>query len=139
MVEFSHLHTKHADHYSKTPRENSVPFWVDTPTRTSRRGHFWVTGAHVTHNGQTFQRGPMFVDWKAPERVTQPHPVVLVHGGTLQGTEWLNTPDGRPGWAQRFVEAGYAVFVVRSSRSRSFALPPRHRWFDGTAVLLRAG
>ncbi|WP_028933630.1 hypothetical protein [Pseudonocardia spinosispora] len=31
---------------------------------------------------------------------------MLVHDGLLQGTEWSDTPDGRPGWAQRLVEAG---------------------------------
>ncbi len=62
----------------------------------------------------------MFVEWEAPEQVTQPYPVVLVHGGALQGMEWLDTPDGRPGWAQRFVEAGYATFVVdRPGQGRS--------------------
>lgn len=120
MVEFSHLRTKLADHYFTEPPKDSIPFWADTPARTSRRGHFWVSGDRVTCNGQTFQCGPMFVSWEAPERVTQPYPVVLVHGGTLQGTEWLNTPDGRPGWAQRFVEAGYAVLAVdRPGHGRS--------------------
>ena len=96
------------------------PFWADTPPTTSRRGHFWVTAERVTVSGQAYQRGPLYVAWEAPERVTQPYPVVLVHGGTLQGTEWGDTPDGRPGWAQRFVEAGYAVLVVdRPGHGRS--------------------
>ena len=95
-------------------------FWADVPARTSRRGHFWVAGERVAAGGKTFQRGPMFVAWEAPERVTQPLPIVLVHGGTLQGTEWLDTPDGRPGWAQRLMEAGYAVLVVdRPGHGRS--------------------
>ena len=86
--------------------------WTDAPVRATRRGHFWVPGERVTIDGQTFQHGPMFVDWEAPEQVTQPYPVILVHGGTLQGTEWHDTPDGRPGWAQRLVEQGYAVLIV---------------------------
>lgn len=95
-------------------------FWADAPARTSRRGHFWVPGERVIIEGKTFQRGPMFAAWEAPEPVTQPYPVVLVHGGILQGTEWLDTPDGRPGWAQRLVEAGYAVLVVdRPGHGRS--------------------
>ena len=62
----------------------------------------------------------MYVAWEAPERVTKPCPIVLVHGGALQGTEWMDTPDGRPGWAQRLVEAGYAVFTVdRPGHGRS--------------------
>ena len=96
------------------------PFWAGTPPTTSRRGHFWVAGDRVPIDGKTYHRGPMFVQWEAPERVTQPYPVVLVHGGTFQGLEWTGTPDGRPGWAQRLVEAGYAVLVVdRPGHGRS--------------------
>ncbi len=95
-------------------------FWDDKPVRTTRRGHLWVTAERVTLDAGAYQRGPMFVEWEAPEQVTQLYPVVLVHGGTLQGTEWGDTPDGRPGWAQRFVEAGYAVLVVdRPGHGRS--------------------
>ena len=95
-------------------------FWENVPVRTSRRGHFWIPGERIMVGGKTFQRGPMFVEWEGPERVTQSRPIVLVHGGALQGTEWLDTPDGRPGWAQRFVEAGYATFVVdRPGQGRS--------------------
>lgn len=54
----------------------------------------------------------MFVQWEAPESVTRPYPLILVHGGGGQGTDWLVTVDGRPGWATRFVDAGYAVYVV---------------------------
>ena len=104
-------------HLSETP---SHPLWEDKPARTSRRGQFWVPGERVAVEGKTYQRGPMYVAWEAPAQVTQPYPIVLVHGGAMQGTEWLDTPDGRPGWAQRFVEAGYAVFVVdRPTQGRS--------------------
>lgn len=38
----------------------------------------------------------------------------------IQGTEWLDTPDGRPGWVQRLLEAGYPTFVVdRPTQGRS--------------------
>jgi 3-hydroxyisobutyrate dehydrogenase-like beta-hydroxyacid dehydrogenase/pimeloyl-ACP methyl ester carboxylesterase len=94
--------------------------WRSAPVKRSRRGHFWITGPRITRDGKRFQKGPMYVAWEAPEHITQPYPIVLVHGGTLQGTEWLDTPDGRPGWAQRFVEAGFAVFRVdRPGHGRS--------------------
>lgn len=52
--------------------------------------------------------------------MTHRHPLVLVHGGGYQGTEWQDTPDGRPGWAQRFVETGYVVVMVdRPGQGRS--------------------
>ena len=96
------------------------PFWADVPARTVRRGHFWIPGERYGRAGMTFQRGPMFVEWEAPEHVERPYPIVLVHGGGFQGTEWLDTPDGRPGWAQRLVEAGYVTLVVdRPGHGRS--------------------
>ncbi|WP_137175965.1 alpha/beta hydrolase [Massilia sp. HP4] len=94
--------------------------WTVSPARTVRRGHFWIPGERVGRGGATYQRGPMYVEWEAPQTVTRPYPIVLMHGGGLQGTEWFDTPDGRPGWAQRLVEAGYAVLVVdRPGHGRS--------------------
>ena len=101
-------------------RINSVEPWHSAPVVTSRHGHFWVTGPRIEQDAKHFQKGPMFVAWEAPRHITQPYPVVLVHGGTLQGTEWSDTPDGRPGWARRFVEAGHVVFCVdRPGHGRS--------------------
>lgn len=87
---------------------------------TVRRGQFWIPGERVAAGGVTVQRAPMFVQWEAPPQVTRPYPLVLVHGGGGQGTDWTGTPDGRPGWATRFVEAGFAVYVVdRCGHGRS--------------------
>ena len=102
--------------------------WETVTARTTRRGDFWVPGDRVTIDGKSYQRGPMYVAWEAPAVVTGSYPVVLVHGGAVQGTEWLDTPDGRPGWAQRLVDAGYAVFVVdRPTQGRA----PLHPDVDG--------
>ena len=103
-----------------SPARGQVPFWLEGAVRSSRRGQFWVPGERVTVDEHSYQHGPMFVCWEAPEKVAKPYPLVLIHGGAMQGTEWLDTPDGRPGWAQRFVEAGYAVFIVdRPTQGRS--------------------
>jgi pimeloyl-ACP methyl ester carboxylesterase len=94
--------------------------WMTAPSRTVRRGHFWIAGDRLQIGGLTYQRGPMFVEWEAPEVLKRPFPLILMHGGGFQGTEWFDTPDGRPGWAQRLVEAGYAVLVVdRPGHGRS--------------------
>ncbi|PRX49568.1 hypothetical protein B0I33_103605 [Prauserella shujinwangii] len=86
----------------------------------SRRGQFWIPGERVATGQGTVQRAPMFVQWEAPPEPVRPHPLVLVHGGGGQGTDWTGTPDGRPGWATRFVEAGFAVYVVdRCGHGRS--------------------
>lgn len=102
-----------------TEQQTFAP-WSHAAARTVRRGHFWIPGERVQLGGLRCQRGPMYVEWEAPEAVTRPYPIVLMHGGGFQGTEWFDTPDGRPGWAQRLVEAGYAVLVVdRPGHGRS--------------------
>lgn len=87
---------------------------------TVRRGQFWVPGERVRTEHGTVQRAPLFVQWEAPPGDAHPIPLVLVHGGGGQGTDWTGTPDGRPGWATRFVETGFAVYVVdRCGHGRS--------------------
>ena len=103
-------------------------FWRDGAVRVSRRGNFWIPGERVRVDSKTYQHGQMYVAWEAPDTVTDKDPIVLVHGGAIQGTEWLDTPDGRPGWAQRLVEAGYPVFLTdRPTQGRS----PFHPDVDG--------
>ncbi|MFE9445855.1 alpha/beta fold hydrolase [Streptomyces sp. NPDC006602] len=87
---------------------------------TIRTGFFWIPGEQVATLQGTFPRGPLYVGWMAPVEVTRPHPLVLVHGGGGQGTDWLGTPDGRQGWAYDLVRSGYAVYVVdRPGHGRS--------------------
>ncbi|KWR84228.1 hypothetical protein [Cupriavidus sp. IDO] len=103
----------------------TLAFWKNASPRTVRRAHMWISGDRIERRGETYQCGPLFVEWETPEEVTRPWPIVLLHGGGYQGTEWFDTPDGRPGWAQRLVEAGYAVLVAdRNSPPRAY---PR-RW-----------
>lgn len=94
----------------------------DSPVVASRRGHFWVGVEPDPHVGVA--RGPMYVYWEAPAEVTQPYPVVLVHGGGGQGLDYLTTPDGRPGWSTLLVEQGWVVYVVdRPGHGRSPFIP----------------
>ena len=42
----------------------------------------------------------------------------------MSGTNYTGTPDGREGWAQNFVRAGYAVYVVdQVGKGRSAYFP----------------
>lgn len=98
----------------------TAPHQADAPLITSRRGNLWIAGEIVETPNGTVQRAPLFASWEAPETVRFPYPIVLVHGGGGQGTDWQTTPDGRPGWATRLVEAGYVVYVVdRPGHGRS--------------------
>ncbi|MFZ0040697.1 MAG: alpha/beta fold hydrolase [Solirubrobacteraceae bacterium] len=92
----------------------------EQPLTTSRRGFFWVGGRRVTNDAGTFLAGAMYVEWEAPAQPEASCPVVLVHGGGGQGTDWLGCPDGRPGWATLLVQAGFTVYVVdRPGHGRS--------------------
>lgn len=85
-----------------------------------REGYFFVGGQYVSVGGKEIATGHMFVQYHAPEQVTQPFPVVMVHGTAQTGVNFLGTPDGRPGWVARFVERGFAVYVVdQVGRGRS--------------------
>lgn len=85
-----------------------------------REGYFFVGGRYEIVGGKELATGQMFVQFHAPAQVTQPYPVVLVHGTAQTGVNFLGTPDGRPGWVERFVERGFAVYVVdQVGRGRS--------------------
>ena len=83
-------------------------------------GYFFVGGRYGTVTGKDTALGQMFVEVHTPPRVTQPYPVVMVHGTAQTGVNFLGTPDGRPGWVDRFLARGFTVYVVdQVGRGRS--------------------
>jgi pimeloyl-ACP methyl ester carboxylesterase len=63
-------------------------------------------------NGSVDVLNPLFVQYVLPARRRHDHPIVFIHGGGGQGTDWLETPDGRDGWVDYFVADGWDVYVV---------------------------
>jgi len=77
----------------------------------------------------------MYVEYWVPTQVRHPYPIVMVHGGGGQGTDWMGTPDGLPGWATYFVQEGYQVYVVdRPGHGRSPYHPDLHGPFGRAAT-----
>lgn len=71
-------------------------------------------------NGSVDVTNGMFVQYMLPAERKHPYPLVLIHGGGGQGMDWLQTPDGRDGWADYFVADGWDVYVVdRPGHGRS--------------------
>jgi pimeloyl-ACP methyl ester carboxylesterase len=92
----------------------------DGPLTLARDGYFYVGGRPTTVDGRTYVSHQMYVEVRVPAQQTHRYPIVMVHGGTMSGTNFTGTPDGREGWAQYFVRQGYAVYVVdQPGRGRS--------------------
>lgn len=71
-------------------------------------------------NGSLDVLNPMFVQYVLPAEPEHAYPVVMIHGGGGQGTDWLETPDGRDGWVDYFVADGWDVYVIdRPGHGRS--------------------
>jgi pimeloyl-ACP methyl ester carboxylesterase len=79
------------------------------------QGFFWVgAGTKQAIEGQ------MYVGFQLTAKKRHPYPLVLVHGGGGQATDWMGTPDGRDGWLDYFLAAGFDVyFVDRPAHGRS--------------------
>jgi pimeloyl-ACP methyl ester carboxylesterase len=75
-------------------------------------------------NGSLNVSNAMFVQYMLPASRRHPYPLVMIHGGGGQGTDWLETPDGRDGWVDYFVADGWDVYVVdRPGHGRSQSNP----------------
>jgi pimeloyl-ACP methyl ester carboxylesterase len=93
---------------------------ADPPLVLARDGFFYVNARTTDDGGRNYVSHQMYVEVRIPAKQTHPYPVVMVHGGTMSGTNFTGTPDGREGWAQYFVRQGYAVYVVdQVGRGRS--------------------
>jgi pimeloyl-ACP methyl ester carboxylesterase len=75
-------------------------------------------------NGSVNVSNAMFVQYMLPADRKHKYPLVMIHGGGGQGTDWMQTPDGRDGWADYFVADGWDVYVVdRPGHGRSQSNP----------------
>jgi pimeloyl-ACP methyl ester carboxylesterase len=93
---------------------------ADEPLVLARDGFMYIGGKTMPVDGRDYFYGQMYVEIKIPAKQTHPFPIIMVHGGSMSGTNYTGTPDGREGWAQYFVRQGYAVYVVdQPGRGRS--------------------
>src|SRR6266853_1509359 len=78
-----------------------------------RQGHFYVGGKWVGELGKQRMRGAMYVEVWVPKKIRHPYPILFVQaGGGQTRIGLLQTPDGRPGWAYNFVNAGYTIYMM---------------------------
>lgn len=83
----------------------------------------------VEQNGQ-FEAFQMYVQYVKLANSSRRQPILFWHGGSLTGSTWEDTPDGRPGWQTSFLSAGYDTYISdavergRSSWARSPQIYP---------------
>jgi pimeloyl-ACP methyl ester carboxylesterase len=74
--------------------------------------YFYPGGPPTQYNPNgDVHTGQMYVHFVRLAHPTGAVPLVLMHGGGLSGIGWESTPDGRPGWQQFFLNAGFDVLV----------------------------
>ncbi|KAF9554876.1 alpha/beta-hydrolase [Agrocybe pediades] len=96
-----------------------------------RRSYFYVGGVYdvLGQNGSALSSEQTYVEHLLPQNIKQRYPIVIIPGYGMTGTNFLNTPDGRRGWADYFLEKGYELFILdQPSRGRS----PWQPGIDGT-------
>ncbi|HEX3370996.1 MAG TPA: hypothetical protein VHS08_00675, partial [Candidatus Acidoferrales bacterium] len=95
-------------------------------------GFFYVGGQYVGAPGKEVMDGSEYVEVMVPKKIRHPYPIVFFHGAGQTGTDWLQTPDGRAGWAYYFTKLGYTVYMVDfPARGRS----PYNPASDGDGAL----
>jgi pimeloyl-ACP methyl ester carboxylesterase len=96
--------------------------------------HFYGVEHALLARGTVCNGMQMYVEHWIPAEVRHPYPVVLIHGGYGQGSDWFSAPDGRRGWATLFLEQGYKVYVVdRPGQGRNPFQPFMNGNFDSQA------
>ncbi|HTQ34303.1 MAG TPA: alpha/beta hydrolase [Stellaceae bacterium] len=85
-----------------------------------RRDFFYVGGEYAGPPAEEVMHGQMYVEKLTPRELRRPYPLVMFHGMGQTATNWIGTPDGRPGWAEHFAAEGYTVYLVdQPARGRS--------------------
>jgi pimeloyl-ACP methyl ester carboxylesterase len=118
-----------SDVAAQSAATRAVPATIPTVSldTVARHGFFYAGGKYVGELGEDKEStmgGAMYVEVMVPKQIRSPYPVVFLHGAGQTGVDWLQTPDGRPGWAYNFLEMGYVVYLQDfPARGRSQYVP----------------
>lgn len=90
---------------------------ADVQGTLHRRNYFYVGGSYLPQGDSTVRGEQVYVEHLVPVNITEPLPLLFLHGDGMTGTNFLNTPDGRLGWADYFLSKGYEVemYLILSS------------------------
>ncbi|KIK65737.1 hypothetical protein GYMLUDRAFT_56380 [Collybiopsis luxurians FD-317 M1] len=102
----------------------SLSCQAQIPGTLHRREYFYVGQQYVetpgTNSGSEIAAGQIYVEHLVPASVTHSLPILMIHGHSMTGTNFMNTPDGRLGWADYFLGQGFEIYLIdQPSRGRS--------------------
>ncbi len=105
---------------------------ITSPLLISRVGAFHVGGELVeVHeaNVDASETGTVFanqlmVRYYLPATNSPKSPVVMMPGDGLASDIYLETPDGREGWAMQFIQVGHPVYLVEPANSTRAGINP---------------
>ncbi len=124
---------------SPAPPSNAPPKVGPTLDIAEWSYHWYGVEHALLARGTVCNGMQMYVERWIPAQVRHPYPIVLIHGGYGQGSEWISTPDGHRGWASLLLEQGYKVYVLdRPGQGRNPFQPFVHGNFDREAPTFEA-
>ncbi|MEM6498593.1 MAG: alpha/beta fold hydrolase [Pseudomonadota bacterium] len=86
--------------------------WIEIDGQPTQTIQFTPTASFEYDPNGRYAIAHAYVQYFKPAKRNTSPPIVLLHGGGMSGAMWETTPDGRPGWLQLLIGAGYEVHVV---------------------------
>ncbi|CAN9241589.1 unnamed protein product [Alternaria alternata] len=110
-------------------------------TLPPQREFFYVGGEYkdvvIGNTTAQYMVNQIYVEKLIPPKPTQEHPLVFMHGTGQTATNFLDTPDGRTGWASFFLSYGYTIYLSdQPSRGRSPWLPTTGTMASSSTTLI---
>jgi pimeloyl-ACP methyl ester carboxylesterase len=105
------------DSPASTPENSPGGGEASDPANDADLGVFYVGPDSTDASTDSPIDGRAKVTALRPPDATEKSPVVMVPGLGLSPYIYLTTPDGRPGWATQFADAGYPVYLFDPPRN----------------------
>src|SRR5215471_5923311 len=76
------------------------------PLEVAKQGYLFAGGKYADGPNGKIMTGQAYVEYQIPAKRSHPYPIVMIHGGGQNGSNFTGTPDGREGWVQYFLRQG---------------------------------
>ncbi len=72
-----------------------APAQAEPPLVLAKTGWLYAGGKLTPVKDKQYMTGQIYAEYMIPAKQTHPYPIIMVHGGTMSGTNFTGTPDGR--------------------------------------------